>query len=61
MARTQSFAKMEKTPKFRIRFRNRCKVCGRGRGYYRKFQLCRVCLRMLALKGEIPGVTKASW
>jgi small subunit ribosomal protein S14 len=36
-------------------------VCGRPRGYYRKFELCRICLRMFALRGEIPGVIKASW
>jgi small subunit ribosomal protein S14 len=61
MARTQAFAKMEKKPKFTVRYRNRCKVCGRPRGYYRKFQLCRICLRNLALQGDIPGVTKSSW
>ena len=61
MARKQAFAKMKKTPKFSVRHRNRCKVCGRPRGYYRKFQLCRICLRMLALEGQIPGVTKSSW
>jgi len=61
MARKQAFAKMEKTPKFSVRHRNRCKVCGRPRGYYRKFQLCRICLRLLALEGQIPGVTKSSW
>ena len=61
MARAQAFAKMRKTPKFRIRYRNRCGVCGRPRAYYRKFNLCRICLRNLALQGEIPGVIKASW
>ena len=45
----------------RSRHRNRCKVCGRARGYYRKFELCRICLRLFALRGEIPGVIKASW
>ena len=49
------------TPKLRIRQRNRCKQCGRPRGYLRKFMLCRICFRKLALAGEIPGVTKASW
>ncbi|MEK7061067.1 MAG: type Z 30S ribosomal protein S14, partial [Patescibacteria group bacterium] len=39
----------------------RCKLCGRGRGYMRKFGVCRLCFRELALKGEIPGVRKASW
>jgi small subunit ribosomal protein S14 len=61
MARLQAFAKMEKTPKFQVRYRNRCKVCGRPRGFYRKFQLCRLCLRKYALQGDIPGVTKSSW
>ena len=61
MARAQAFAKMKKKLKFKVRVRNRCKVCGRPRGFYRKFQLCRICLRMLALQGEVPGVTKSSW
>ncbi|HNR01639.1 MAG TPA: type Z 30S ribosomal protein S14 [Anaerolineaceae bacterium] len=41
--------------------RNRCKRCGRPRGYLRRFGLCRICFRELALEGEIPGVTKSSW
>lgn len=61
MASTRCFAKMAKKPKFAVRYRNRCKACGRARGYYRKFALCRCCLRLLALRGQIPGVTKASW
>ena len=61
MARASQFAKLNREPKFAVRHRNRCKVCGRGRGYYRKFELCRVCLRTFALRGEIPGVIKASW
>jgi small subunit ribosomal protein S14 len=44
-----------------VRVRNRCRVCGRARGYIRKFQMCRICFRGMALKGEIPGVVKASW
>jgi small subunit ribosomal protein S14 len=52
---------MVKTPKFKVRYKNRCKVCGRPRSYYRKFELCRICLRMYALRGDIPGVTKSSW
>ncbi len=47
--------------KYPTRVRNRCKVCGRPRGYYRRFGLCRICLRELALEGKIPGVTKSSW
>lgn len=48
-------------PKFPTRLRNRCKHCGRPRGFLRKFALCRICFRKFALAGEIPGVTKASW
>ncbi|MGH9696509.1 MAG: type Z 30S ribosomal protein S14, partial [Bryobacteraceae bacterium] len=51
----------KKTPKFKCRLRNRCKNCGRPRGFLRKFSLCRICFRKFALAGEIPGVTKASW
>jgi small subunit ribosomal protein S14 len=47
--------------KFPTRLRNRCKNCGRPRGFLRKFSLCRICFRMFALSGEIPGITKASW
>jgi len=48
-------------PKYRVRYRNRCSICGRPRGYIRRFGLCRICFRELALRGEIPGVKKASW
>jgi small subunit ribosomal protein S14 len=51
----------ESRRKYTIRVRNRCKVCGRPRGYMRRFQLCRICFREMALKGLIPGVTKSSW
>lgn len=61
MARKCHIAKTRKEPKFKVRHRNRCQRCGRPRGYYRKFGLCRVCLRELALQGQIPGVIKASW
>ena len=47
--------------RFRSRYYNRCRRCGRARGYYRKFDLCRICLRQLALEGKIPGMTKSSW
>ena len=53
--------KCKRDPKFRVRAYNRCRVCGRPRGYMRKFGICRVCFRGLALKGLIPGVTKSSW
>ncbi len=61
MATTAKIAKELKKPKFKVRLRNRCKRCGRPRGYLGKFSLCRICFRKLALEGEIPGVTKASW
>jgi small subunit ribosomal protein S14 len=54
-------AKMVRQPKYAIRVRRRCRLCGRSRAYYRKFDLCRLCFRELALKGDIPGVTKSSW
>jgi small subunit ribosomal protein S14 len=54
-------AKQRRKLKFGIRRRNRCQLCGRPRAYLRKFQLCRICFRLLALRGEIPGVVKASW
>ena len=47
--------------KYAVRVRNRCKVCGRPRGYFRRFGLCRICFREMALRGEIPGVVKSSW
>ncbi len=50
-----------KPPKFKVRLRNRCRLCGRPRGYLRKFALCRLCFRERALDGEIVGVTKSSW
>ncbi|MGH9488017.1 MAG: type Z 30S ribosomal protein S14 [Terriglobales bacterium] len=61
MATTARIAKTRKTPKFAIRARHRCQLCGRPRGYLRKFGLCRLCFRARALRGEIAGVTKASW
>ena len=47
--------------KYKTRVRSRCQLCGRPRGYMRKFGLCRICFRELALDGKIPGVVKASW
>ena len=61
MARTCQFAKMRRKRKFKIRVSNRCRICGRPRGYLRKFQMCRICFRNRALKGEITGVIKSSW
>jgi len=61
MAKTGLIAKSQRKPKYSTRAYNRCRLCGRARAYYRKFQICRICFRTLALKGEIPGVKKASW
>jgi small subunit ribosomal protein S14 len=54
-------ARKAKTPMLACRHRNRCFRCGRPRGFMRKFGLCRICFRLLALAGEVPGVTKSSW
>jgi small subunit ribosomal protein S14 len=61
MAKKSLILKSERKQKFSVREYNRCKRCGRSRGYYRKFQICRICLRKLALEGYIPGMTKSSW
>jgi small subunit ribosomal protein S14 len=50
-----------KRPKFPTRLRNRCKLCGRARGYMRAFMMCRLCFRKFALDGMLPGVRKTSW
>jgi small subunit ribosomal protein S14 len=50
-----------KEPKFQVRYRNRCRLCGRSRAFIRKFALCRICFRTLALQGHLPGVKKSSW
>jgi small subunit ribosomal protein S14 len=47
--------------RFKVRHRNRCPICGRARAYLRRFTMCRICFRNLALRGDIPGVTKSSW
>jgi small subunit ribosomal protein S14 len=61
MATTAKIAKDLKTPKFKVRLRSRCQRCGRPRAYMRKFALCRLCFRKLALDGDVAGVTKSSW
>jgi len=61
MARKALVVKANRTPKFKVRKRNRCYRCGRPRGFLRDFGLCRICFRELALEGKIPGVVKASW
>ncbi|OGW78920.1 MAG: 30S ribosomal protein S14 type Z [Omnitrophica bacterium RIFCSPLOWO2_02_FULL_45_16] len=61
MAKTSLIVKCSRPQKFKARKYNRCKLCGRPRGFMRRFQLCRICFRELASRGEIPGVVKASW
>lgn len=61
MAKKALIAKAKRKPKFKVRGYNRCRLCGRPRAYMRRFAMCRICFRMLALRGEIPGVTKSSW
>ena len=61
MAKKALIEKAKRTPKFKVRVYTRCQRCGRPKAVYRKFHLCRVCLRELAHQGEIPGLKKASW
>ena len=61
MAKTADIVKFKKKQKFAVRQVNRCGICGRSRGYIRRFGLCRICFRERAMKGELPGVYKASW
>ncbi|MCL5435332.1 MAG: type Z 30S ribosomal protein S14 [Patescibacteria group bacterium] len=61
MAKVSDVVKFKKKQKFAVRQKNKCNICGRSRAYMRKFGICRLCFRDLALKGELPGVTKASW
>ena len=61
MAKKGLINKSLKKPRFSTQQHNRCRICGRPRGYLRRFGVCRICFRELAWKGEIPGVKKASW
>jgi small subunit ribosomal protein S14 len=61
MAKKSLIAKAKRKKKFAVREYNRCPICGRPRAYLRRFQMCRICFRNMALNGEIPGVRKASW
>lgn len=61
MARKALIEKANRRPKFPVRKRHRCQLCGRPRGYIRDFGLCRLCFRKFALDGQLPGVKKASW
>jgi small subunit ribosomal protein S14 len=61
MAKTSQRVKQSRPQKYKTREYNRCKRCGRPRAYFRKFGLCRICLREIAHEGLIPGVKKSSW
>ncbi len=61
MAKTSLIAKWKREPKFKVRAYRRCNMCGRPRAVYRRFGICRICLREMAHRGEIPGMRKASW
>jgi len=61
MAKKSLIAKAKRPPKFAVRAYNRCPLCGRPRAFLRKFGVCRICFRTMALRGEIPGVIKSSW
>ena len=61
MAKKSMIIKAERTQKYSTREYNRCQICGRPRGYLRKFKMCRVCFRKLSSEGLLPGVTKSSW
>jgi small subunit ribosomal protein S14 len=61
MAKLSKIAQAKRTPKFKVRAYNRCPLCGRPRGFLRKFQMCRICFRKRALQGEVTGVIKSSW
>jgi len=61
VAKTSMKIKAQRGSKFKVREYNRCPICGRSRAYYRKFDMCRICLRKLASAGQLPGVIKSSW
>jgi small subunit ribosomal protein S14 len=61
MAKTSDVIKFQSKQKYTVRNKNRCGLCGRSRGYMRRFGMCRICFRRRALDGEVPGVRKISW
>jgi len=61
MAKKSMVAKAGRPPKYQVRHYSRCKLCGRPRAYMRKFGVCRICFRKLALEAQLPGVRKSSW
>jgi small subunit ribosomal protein S14 len=61
MAKLSKIIKSKRPPKYKVQQHNRCQLCGRPRAYMRKFGLCRICFRELAVTGVIPGIKKSSW
>jgi len=61
MAKLSRIVKSRRPPKYKVQQHNRCQLCGRSRAYMRKFGLCRICFRELAVTGQIPGIRKSSW
>ena len=61
MAKKALIIKSARKPKFAVRAYTRCQRCGRPKAVYRKFGLCRICLREMAHNGFVPGMTKSSW
>ncbi len=61
MAKKALMMKAERKPKYKVRSYNRCPICGRPRGFLRKYGICRICFRDLASEGKLPGVIKSSW
>ncbi|MBT1073377.1 type Z 30S ribosomal protein S14 [Pelotalea chapellei] len=61
MAKVSMIIKSQRKPKFKVQQHSRCEVCGRPKAFYRKFKMCRICLRKYASIGQIPGVIKSSW
>ncbi len=61
MAKTSMIVKSQRKPKFKVSQHNRCKICGRPRGYLRMFGICRLCFRLLASNGKLPGIKKTSF
>jgi len=61
MAKLSKIVKSKRPPKYKVQHRNRCQLCGRPRAFMRKFGICRICFRELAVTGVIPGIRKSSW
>jgi len=61
VAKTSWWARLKREPKFKVRYHQRCRICGRARSFIKKFGICRICFRNLAHQGVLPGVKKASW